>query len=126
MNARAVSIPGASDEGRIGVLAFVRIDNKGVDMNKLITTLALGIALALPAGAAFAQAAHPPAQNVGKRHPNLEAAQRLCLQAFKKLTASQAANEFDEGGHAAKAKDLLDQVNQQIKMAAETDNSKGK
>jgi hypothetical protein len=95
-------------------------------MNKWISTLALGVALAIPVGAVFAQAAHPPAQNVGKKHPNLEAAQRLATQAYQKLAASQAANEFDEGGHAQKAKELLDQVNQQIKQAAEFDNSKGK
>jgi len=96
-------------------------------MNKWISTLALGAVLAIPAGAAFAQAAKPPVQNVSaKKHPNLAAAQRLTDQAFEKLTASQQANEFDEGGHAAKAKDLLDQASKEMKQAAEFDNSKKK
>ena len=90
-------------------------------MNRKLVTAVMSLALALPCGVALAQ---KPVQNVGNRHPNLEAAQRLCAQAFARLSASQQANEFDEGGHAAEAKRLLEQVNQQIKMAAEVDNHK--
>lgn len=71
--------------------------------------------------------AAPPAQNVSKgRHPNIAAAQRLTAQAFAKITAAQQANEFDLGGHAAKAKDLLDQANAELKQAAETANANHK
>jgi len=64
-----------------------------------------------------------PARNVSAaRHPNLAAAQRLCHQAWEKLVAAQQANEFDMQGHAQKAKDLLDQVNNEIKLAAEAAN----
>jgi len=70
-------------------------------------------------GLAFAQ----PKQNVSAgRHPNLAAAQRLSLQAFEKITAAQQANEFDLAGHAAKAKTLLDQVNSELKLAAQQAN----
>jgi hypothetical protein len=69
----------------------------------------------------------PPAENVGgKRHPNLAAAQRLCVQAFDKIQAAQAANEFDMDGHAAKAKDLLDQASRELKEAAEAANKNHK
>jgi hypothetical protein len=79
------------------------------------------IALGLIGGGVTA--AQRPAQNVsGKRHPNLAAAQRLSLQAFEKITAAQQANEWDMEGHAAKAKELLDQANQQLKQAAEAAN----
>jgi hypothetical protein len=62
-------------------------------------------------------------QNVsGRRHPNLAAAQRLCDQAFQKISAAQSANEFDMDGHAAKAKDLLEQANRELKEAAEAAN----
>lgn len=72
------------------------------------------------AGLAMAQR---PAQNVSPgRHPNLAAAQRLSEQAFNKIVAAQEANEWDMQGHAQKAKDLLDQANQQLKMAAEAAN----
>jgi hypothetical protein len=60
-----------------------------------------------------------PVENINaKRHPNLAAAQRLCDQAFQKIQAAQAANEWDLGGHAAKAKELLDQASRELKEAA--------
>jgi hypothetical protein len=63
--------------------------------------------------------AQRPAQNVsGKRHPNLNAAQRLVDQAINKITAAQQANEWDLKGHAEKAKQLLDQANAELKQAA--------
>jgi len=56
------------------------------------------------------------------RHPNLAAAQRLIDQAYGRITAAQQANEWDMHGHAAKAKDLLDQASRELKMAAEDAN----
>ena len=83
--------------------------------------VALG-AMLLVAGTVSAQ---KPKQNISSaKHPNLAAAQRFVDQAFNKITAAQQANEFDLGGHAAKAKDLLDQANKELKMAAETANKK--
>jgi len=55
-------------------------------------------------------------------HPNLAAAQRHLDQAFEKINAAQAANEWDMDGHAAKAKDLIDQASRELKAAAETAN----
>ena len=83
------------------------------------------VALALiSGGVALAQ---KPVNNVsGRRHPNLAAAQRLSQQAFEKITAAQQANEWDMEGHAPKAKDLLDQANQQLKQAAEAANKNHK
>jgi hypothetical protein len=57
-----------------------------------------------------------------KKHPNIAAAQVLVEQAFKKISAAQRANEFDMDGHAAKAKDLLEQANSELKQAAEAAN----
>jgi hypothetical protein len=71
-------------------------------------------------GFVFGQA---PKDNVSKGvHPNLAAAQRLSTQAYTKIMAAQEANEFDLAGHAAKAKTLLDQVNSELKLAAEQSN----
>jgi hypothetical protein len=76
--------------------------------------------IALAASVAVAAA---PVDNVsGKRHPNLAAAQRLSTRAYEKIVAAQQANEWDMAGHAQKAKDLLDQVNRELKAAAETAN----
>lgn len=79
---------------------------------------------ALIGGVAVAQ---KPSENVsGKRHPNLAAAQRLSDQAFEKIKTAQEANEWDMDGHAAKAKELLEQVNKELKMAAEAANKNHK
>jgi hypothetical protein len=62
-------------------------------------------------------------RNVSRvRHPNLAAAQVLIEKARNKVSAAQVANEFDMDGHAAKAKDLLDQAYAEIKRAAEAAN----
>ena len=75
-----------------------------------------------------ASAEQKPARNVSaSRHPNIASAQRLCVQAFEKIAAAQRANEFDLGGHAQKAKELLEQVNNELKEAAVASNeNKGK
>lgn len=64
-----------------------------------------------------------PKQNVSAaRHPNLAAAERFSEQAYMKITEAQEANEFDLAGHAAKAKQLLEQVNSELKQAAQQSN----
>lgn len=84
----------------------------------------LGVVLVLAllcTGFVFAQ--KKPAQNVSpKRHPNLAAAQRLTAQAFQRITDAQNANEWDLAGHAQKAKQLLDEANQELKKSAEISN----
>ncbi|HUA19074.1 MAG TPA: hypothetical protein VMB25_10045 [Bryobacteraceae bacterium] len=77
-------------------------------------------ALLVIGGIAIAQ---PPARNVSPgRHPNLAAAQRLSQRAYDKIVEAQQANEWDLAGHAQKAKDLLDQANRELKLAAEAAN----
>ncbi len=69
--------------------------------------------------------AQRPAKNISAaRHPNLAAAQRLSRQAWQKILDAQKANEWDLGGHAKKAKELLDQVNAELKLATEAANKK--
>jgi hypothetical protein len=58
----------------------------------------------------------------GERHPNLMAAQDLINRAYDRITAAQQANEWDMGGHAARAKDLLDQAKHEIREATEAAN----
>ena len=58
------------------------------------------------------------AVDVGPRHGNLRAAQKLIERALDKITAAQQANEYDMEGHAARAKDLLNQAYDEIKLAA--------
>jgi hypothetical protein len=86
--------------------------------NIILTTLASSALLFT--GVVLAQ--KPERDISGHRHPNLAAAQRLVDQAFKKISEAQEANEFDMNGHAAKAKELLEQVNHELKEAAEAAN----
>jgi hypothetical protein len=61
----------------------------------------------------------------GKKHPNLAAAQHHIEEAQQKMDQAQSANEYDLGGHAKKAHELLDEADREIKQAAEFANKKG-
>ncbi len=83
------------------------------------------LALALIGMAGLAQ--QVPSEGVrGSRHENLAAAQQLIRQAYEKIDAAQKANHSDLGGHAQKAKDLLDQANRELGMAADAANANHK
>ena len=73
--------------------------------------------------AALAPAQQPKQTVSAAKHPNLAAAQKFCQQAYDKCVAAQQANEFDMQGHAAQAKNLLDQANAQLKQAATAANA---
>jgi len=72
------------------------------------------------AGAAIAQ--RPKANVSAGKHPNIAAAQRLSRQAWQRIVDAQKANEWDLAGHAQKAKELLDQADNELKLAAEASN----
>jgi hypothetical protein len=67
--------------------------------------------------------AQAPKKNISAaRHPNLAAAQTACQRAYEKIVAAQQANEWDMQGHAQKAKDLLEQADNELKEAAQAAN----
>ena len=80
-------------------------------MRTLIRATVIALAVAAPLGLVMADKTSAK----GPAHPNLAAAQKLAQQAFDRLVAAQKANEYELGGHAAKAKDLLKQANDEIK-----------
>jgi hypothetical protein len=89
--------------------------------NRVLSGSLLGIALLL--GSIGNAQMKPPGEDIsGKKHPNLAAAQRHLDMAFEKIQAAQSANEWDLAGHAAKAKELIDQASRELKQAAETSN----
>ena len=89
-------------------------------MTKTRVLAAFVTLLFLIGGLALAQR---PAKDINPaRHPNLATAQRLSRQAYEKIVAAQEANEWDLQGHAQKAKNLLDEVNNELKQAAEAAN----
>ena len=76
--------------------------------------------LLLLGGLALAQ--RPEKDISPARHPNLAAAQDLSSQAWQRITDAQQANEWDLDGHAQKAKNLLVEVNRELKLAAQASN----
>jgi len=58
------------------------------------------------------------------KHPNLVAAQQLCQQAMDKVAAAQEANTYDMKGHAAKARQLLQQAIREIQLAEQAADSR--
>ena len=84
----------------------------------VMTTVVLCAAIAFGA-IAFAQ--EPPV-NVGERHGNMRAAQQLIRQAWQKVTEAQQDNHYNLGGHAGRAKELLTQASEEIKLSAEAAN----
>jgi len=86
----------------------------------LIIAAALCAALVLSAVVFAAQA---PRVTVGERHGNMRAAQELIQQAWQKVDEAQKDNNYNLGGHAGKAKELLAQASEEIKLSAETANS---
>ncbi len=89
-------------------------------MRNIILSVILGALMLSSVSAAYAE---EPVLNVNpKRHPNIAAAQRLSRQAYDKIVRAQRANEYDMEGHAQKAKVLLEQVNEELKLAAHAAN----
>ena len=89
-------------------------------MKKLLAGVGLGILLSATVGALDQR----PVVNIDAgRHQFLAAAQDLAAQAWDKVVSAQNANEFDLAGHAQRAKNLLVQVNNELKQAALTANT---
>ena len=91
---------------------------------KRIALSLVGVCLMF-AGSSIAQG--PPERDIdAHRHPILADAQRLCDQAYNRVSEAQKANDWDMKGHAAKAKALLEQASRELKMAAMADNRHGR
>jgi hypothetical protein len=92
------------------------------NMKARITWITVAVAML---GFAAMINAQKPVKNISAvRHPNLAAAQKLLGQAYEKVVDAQKANEWDLGGHAQKAKALIDSAAAQLKLAAEASNAK--
>ncbi|HYG07113.1 MAG TPA: hypothetical protein VD865_12010 [Stenotrophomonas sp.] len=75
------------------------------------------------AGVAQAQ---QPVVNIGERHGNLRAAQEHIVQAYQLVGDAQQANDARLGGHAGKARQLLIQADQELRLAADAANHGGR
>jgi hypothetical protein len=116
--------PLGDNEAWFGLTVSVAAGTLGIQEEQMTRRIAVSIA-ALILLLSVTVLAQKPTENVSaKHHPNLAAAQRLSHQAWEKIVAAQKANEWDMQGHAQKAKELLDQVNAELKLAAEAANKK--
>jgi hypothetical protein len=85
-----------------------------------VILLCIVSSLIFAGSAVFAQ---EPVLNVSpKHHPNLAAAQELCRKAYDRIEKAERAAEWDSEGHAQNAKELLDKVNTELKLAAKAVN----
>jgi hypothetical protein len=64
-----------------------------------------------------------PRVTVGEKHGNMRAAQEYIQQAWRKVDEAQKDNNYNLGGHAGRAKELLAQASEEIKLSAEAANS---
>ena len=95
-----------------------------MNKNRLLTAV-LGSMLLL-GGVGFAQRKEPVKNVSPTRHPNIARAQTQSQNAYNSIVAAQNANEWDLRGHAQKAKELLEQANNELKLAAEASNARAK
>lgn len=82
------------------------------------------LAVVLLTGTTVAVFADAPQVTVDSaRHGNLARAQQSVRDAWNSIDAAQRDNDNHLGGHAAKAKELLEQANQEIQYSAEAADS---
>jgi hypothetical protein len=85
-------------------------------MTRKIRLFTAGLGMVLLCGVTLAQ---EPVEDINpKYHPNLAQAQRLVVQANHYVAEAQKINNYDMKGHAEKARELLVQVNQELRAAA--------
>jgi hypothetical protein len=98
------------------------IEHSENTMNFNIPKIALAMLVAASAAACAPmpmQLSGEPVENVSPyRHGNLAHAQELVRGAYDKLGDAQYANNDQLGGHAARAKELLREAGEEIKLAA--------
>jgi len=59
-------------------------------------------------------------------HAHLATAQDLTAQAWDAIVRAQEANRGQLGGHAERAKQLLDEANRELRLAADVSNAHGR
>ena len=92
-------------------------------MTKKTFAVPSALAALLLCGVTLAQ---EPVQDISpKIHPNLAAAQRHVVEANAAIAVAQKDNHYDMKGHAEKARQLLVEVNNELKAAAEAANAAG-
>jgi hypothetical protein len=90
-------------------------------MTRKIRVFTATLSMVLLCGVALAQ---EPVEDINpKNHPNLAQAQHFVVQANHYIAVAQKDNNYDMKDHAEKARQLLAQVNQELKAAANAANA---
>jgi hypothetical protein len=63
-----------------------------------------------------------PYVDIGNRHGNLRSAQENIVEAWRLVGDAQSDNDSRLGGHAARAKELLSEANEELRLAANVAN----
>ncbi len=89
------------------------------------TTKSLIAGVVAVAGSAILLFAEGPVVNIDQtKHGNLWSAQKDIVAAYKKIGDAQKANSSRLGGHAEKARQLLIEAGEELKLAAEFANQR--
>jgi hypothetical protein len=67
-----------------------------------------------------------PHVDIGNRHGNLRSAQEYIVQAWQLVSNAQYDNDSRLGGHAGRAKELLSEANEELRLAADVSNEHGR
>jgi hypothetical protein len=67
-----------------------------------------------------------PHVDIGNRHGNLRSAQEYIVQALQLVSDAQFDNDSRLGGHAGRAKELLTEANEELRLAADVANEHGR
>lgn len=118
-----------TDVVRIDTMGARGIDASCVDVRPSVgsVTMKKSILVGVILGAALAfgcatQAQQGPMVDIGNRHGNLRQAQENIVQAWHLVSDAQEMNDSRLGGHAANAKRLLEQANDELRLAADVAN----
>lgn len=91
-----------------------------MNLNKLLVIGAI-FSTVIVTGCATAQA---PIVDIGQRHGNLRDAQELIVEAYAMIDRAQYDNHSHLGGHAAHAKELLSEADEELRLAADVANER--
>ncbi len=67
-----------------------------------------------------------PMVNIGGRHGNLRQAQGFLVESYEMIQQAQMDNDDQLGGHAQRAKDLITQAAEELRLAANVANREGR
>jgi hypothetical protein len=90
-------------------------------VKKKNSLIGIGLCAAL---VACVSAAQGPVVNIGDRHGNLRQAQVHIVEAYRLIGEAQRDNDSRLGGHAGRAKELLNDADAELRQAADVANER--